>query len=50
VGQDRSVPGLRQAAHCIGCGQCKPHCPQNIDIPEELRKIDEFVENLRRNA
>ena len=50
VGQDRSVPRLRQAAHCIGCGQCKPHCPQNIDIPEELRKIDEFVENLRRNA
>jgi predicted aldo/keto reductase-like oxidoreductase len=48
VGQDRSVPRLRQAAHCIGCGQCMSHCPQNIRIPDELHKIDEFVEILRR--
>lgn len=50
VGHDRSVPKLRQAAHCIGCGQCRPHCPQNINIPEELHKIDEFAENLRINV
>ena len=48
VGYDRSVPRLRQADHCIGCGQCKPHCPQGIDIPEELRRIDRFVEDLKQ--
>ena len=49
IGLDRSVPKLRQADHCIGCGQCAPHCPQNIRIPRELRKISDFVEALRRN-
>ena len=50
VGQDRAVPKLRQASHCIGCGQCKPHCPQNINIPAELRLIEKFAENLRKNV
>ena len=49
IGLDRSVPKLRQANHCIGCGQCESHCPQNIRIPRELHKIDEFVENLKTN-
>ena len=48
VGYDRSVPKLRQANHCIGCRQCVPHCPQNIDIPRELHQIDEFVERLKQ--
>ncbi|MBP3726465.1 MAG: aldo/keto reductase [Bacteroidaceae bacterium] len=49
IGLDRSVPKLRQANHCIGCGQCEPHCPQNIRIPQELHKIDAYVEELKRN-
>ena len=49
VGYDRSVPRLRQADHCIGCNQCSPHCPQRIDIPKEMSKIDRFVEMLKRN-
>ncbi len=48
IGLDRSVPRLRQANHCIQCGQCEPHCPQNIRIPRELAKIDEFVEQMKR--
>lgn len=48
IGYDRSVPKLRQASHCIGCGQCSPHCPQRIDIPKELHRIDEYVEKLKR--
>lgn len=48
IGYDRSVPRLRQANHCIGCRKCVEHCPQTIDIPLEMQKIDRFVENLRR--
>lgn len=48
VGYDRSVPKLRQASHCIGCHQCVPHCPQSIDIPKELHRIDRFVEELKQ--
>ena len=50
ISLDRSVPRERQADHCIQCGQCEPHCPQNIRIPRELRKIDELVEQLKRDA
>ncbi|MBQ2550372.1 MAG: 4Fe-4S dicluster domain-containing protein, partial [Bacteroidales bacterium] len=48
IGYDRSVPKLRQAAHCINCGQCMPHCPQGIKIPEELGRIDAYVEKLKQ--
>ena len=50
VGYDRSVPKLRQASHCIGCNQCAPHCPQNIRIPRELHRIDNFVEQLKQGT
>ena len=49
VGYDRSVPKLRQASHCTGCGQCEPHCPQSIKIPAKLREIDRYVEELKQN-
>lgn len=50
VGYDRSVPKLRQASHCIGCNECAPNCPQKIRIPEQMRRIDEFVEDLKRET
>ena len=50
VSYDRAIPKLRQAARCIGCGQCMSHCPQDIDIPKELRKIDSYIENLKQNT
>ena len=50
VGYDRAVPKIRQADHCIGCRQCNVHCPQNIDIPSELTRIDNFVEKLKQNT
>lgn len=49
VGYDRSVPKLRQASHCIGCKQCVAHCPQGIDIPKELHRIDNYVEHLKQS-
>ena len=47
VGYDRSVPRMRQANHCIGCGKCTQHCPQEIDIPAEMQRIDQYVERLK---
>ena len=50
VSYDRAVPKLRQAARCIGCNQCMSHCPQNINIPRELHKIDKYIENLKKDT
>ena len=49
IGYDRSVPKLRQADHCIGCGHCVRHCPQRIQIPREMERINNYVEALKRN-
>lgn len=50
IGYDRDVPRLRQSNHCIGCGQCVTHCPQRIEIPAEMRRIDKFVEQLKQDV
>lgn len=49
ISYDRAVPAVRQADHCIGCGECQRHCPQNIKIPRELQRIANSIEDLRRN-
>ena len=49
ISLDRAVPRDRQPDHCIQCGQCEPHCPQNIKIPRELAKIDRMIEELKQN-
>ena len=48
VGYDRSVPKLRQANHCIGCDKCRAHCPQRINIPFQMKRVDRFVEDLKQ--
>ena len=45
---NKAIPTLRQADHCIGCGTCLSHCPQSIDIPKELNRIDHYIEKLKR--
>jgi hypothetical protein len=50
ISLDRAVERQRQPDHCIGCGQCEPHCPQNIRIPRELQKLDEMIEQLKQKS
>lgn len=37
---DKAVAPERQADHCIGCGRCMAECPQQINIPLQLEKIE----------
>ncbi len=39
---NHAVERDRQADHCIGCGRCLAECPQSIDIPARLAKIEEI--------
>ena len=44
----KAVPEeLRRADHCTGCGRCRPHCPQQIDIPDEIAAIDHVIDLLK---
>lgn len=49
VGYDRAVPSFRQADHCIGCGHCVQECPQGINIPEQMVRINDYVEQLKQS-
>jgi predicted aldo/keto reductase-like oxidoreductase len=49
ISYDRAIPRLRQADRCAGCGICAIKCPQQINIPGEIRRIDRFVESLKRS-
>ena len=48
VGYDRAVPSFRQADHCIGCGHCLAECPQGIRIPDQMQRINTYVESLKQ--
>jgi hypothetical protein len=49
IGYDRSLPRMRQADHCIGCNRCVSQCPQHIDIPREMQRVDAYVEQLKQS-
>ena len=49
TGYNKAIETVRQADHCIQCGQCAPHCPQHIRIPRELQRIDEYMEKLKQD-
>ena len=50
IGYDRSVPRMRQADHCVGCGKCVAECPQRIRIPQEMQRISEYTEKLKQGT
>ena len=44
---DKSIERLRQADHCINCGECLTHCPQHIAIPDKMRMIEDYTNKLK---
>ena len=47
----KAVPEeLRRAEHCTGCGRCRPHCPQQIDIPGEIAAVDHVIDILKNEV
>ena len=49
VSYDRAVATVRQADHCITCGECLSHCPQSINIPKQLKRIATYIDNLKQD-
>ncbi len=47
---NKAIPTVRQADHCLGCGQCLEKCPQHIKIPTELQRIDRYIEKVKRET
>ncbi|HOO26422.1 MAG TPA: aldo/keto reductase [Clostridiales bacterium] len=41
-----TIAESERAQNCIECHNCKPYCPQFIEIPEKLKHISEFSEKL----
>ena len=39
-----------RASGCVACGKCLKACPQKINIPEELKKIDLEFRRMNRKA
>ncbi len=47
---NEAISTVRQADHCISCRRCERECPQNIRIADELRRIDRYIESLKRET
>jgi len=48
ISYDREIEKVRQADHCVGCGMCMMECPQSINIPHELQRLDRYVNKLKK--
>ena len=46
----KSVREKKQSIHCTACGHCLPLCPQHIKIPDQMKRINTLVQNLKNNT
>lgn len=46
----KSVAEKQQSSHCTACGHCVPLCPQHIKIPDQMKRINQLVAQLKNNA
>lgn len=41
----RALPEGQRAESCTGCGACLSHCPQKIDIPDDLKLVADMFKS-----
>jgi len=46
---NKSIESIRQADHCIGCRECTSLCPQELEIPDILHSINDYLELLKQD-
>ena len=44
----RAIDEDSRASACVACGKCVKACPQKINIPEQLKKIDQEYKRMNR--
>ena len=42
------LQSFEKAEKCIACKACLPHCPQKINIPEELKAVTKVYKQLAK--
>jgi len=42
---DWPYENYKDVSHCTACGECLDKCPQNIDIPDELKKAHDILKS-----
>ncbi len=42
-----NIPEKARADKCTQCGLCKKNCPQNLDIPTLLKKVDSEIKSIK---
>ena len=43
----KSVNAKAQSTHCTACGHCLPQCPQHIQIPDQMKRINKLIEEFK---
>ncbi len=43
LGRLKALPPEKQPSACIGCGKCKKHCPQDLNIPAYMQEMAAYI-------